>query len=411
MAPKYVSANRPYSTYVRTSHLEDHILLAMMFREQRVTDTLTENSYNNLPMTFDQGGRKFAAEKSFDCKILMKYNNQCHDKVLNIRRIEKKSYIFVQLDKPIYKPGDEIKFRIISLNNTLQPFKPNNVNVTLLDPKGAFAQDRTNLTNVNNLGLFSETFFLPENVDEGKWSILIQIGRVNTTKSFRVKKYTRPFYEFKMDTQPKITLDDENLVIDVKPVSSFGGFIAGNVKIEVSTSANNSTRNKYIENLESFKFSLKKDLDLSYLPSDFIIVKVTATFKDHLNLFTEIRKSSVKVYHEKACSLEVTNIPRGTEGYPYGFSVTGEYFDGTIITKSSLPVKAEFRSKTKGCQDNKIKSEYFDKSIASFKFMNTKMCSNENIIEISFSNCKKSFNVQNDERIVEKLFLRRLSLT
>lgn len=409
VAPKFVSANRPYNVYVRTSHLEHPIFLAMMFREQRVTKTLIGNSNNFVPATFDQGGREFSTNSSFDYKILMKHNDKCHEKVFNISRNVKKSYIFVQLDKPIYKPGDEIKFRIISLNNTLQPFKPDNVNVTLYNPKGAFTQDRDNLKNVNGLGLFNETFFLPDNAEEGKWSIFIRIGRVNTTKTFTVQKYTLPFYEFKMHTRPKVGLDEKNLLVDIEAVYSFGGFIKGNVNIQVSSISGVISRNALIDNNHCFNLSLENDLGLSHLPDGMVILNVTATFKDHLDLFTHIKTRLIEVYPKKKCDIEIIHLQNYTVGVPYEFNVIVKDFEGNIITKSSSPVQAKFINHKRGCTHNEIRNENIENSVASFRIENPKVCEGENLLEISFNNkfCQKRYNVLKESGdVLKRLILR-----
>lgn len=380
----------------------------MLFRDQRVTETLDINHITQRPATFDQGGSTFRSKTSFDLKILMKRDSKCHDEVFNISRIVKKAYIFVQLDKPIYKPGDAVKFRIISLNNTLQPFRPDNINVRLYNPRGFSVQQRSDLTNVNRLGLFNETFSLPDIAEEGKWSLFIEIntnGASNTTKTFTVQKYTLPFYEFKIHTRPKIGFDEKILTVEVEAVYSFGGFVAGDVSIEATTTASNSVKQIFINNMQSVTFSLADDLHLKTL-AEFIIVNVTATFKDHLGLFTQVKTKLVEVYPERACSLDVIVFRNFTEGAAFELNVIGKDFDGNVITDSSSYVEVKFRSSNAECQKAYSTNEFFENSVASFKMTNLTACGENIIVDVKYENCETSFKVNQDDNVVEKLFLR-----
>lgn len=409
VAPKFVAAKRTYDAYVRTSDLDHPVNLAMIFREQRITETLYSDDKNYVPVTFDQGGRAFAAETSFELKVLMKRDQKCHDKVFNISRVVKKSFIFVQLDKPIYKPGDAIKFRIVSLNNTLQPFKPDNVNVTLFDPKGAFTQDRSNLTDVNSLGLFNETFYLPDNAEEGKWSLFIKIGKVNTTKTIKVQKYTLPFYEFKMHTKPKVGLDERNFLVDVEAVYSFGGFIAGHVSINISSIAGSISRNANIDNLKSFNISLINDLSLTLLPNGrMLVLNVTGTFEDHLGLSKPIKTNTIEVYPSRKCDIEIINLQNYTEGIPYEFDVIVSDFDGNVIINSTTPVNAKFENGNVGCKHQNIEDGFIVNAVSSLKIDNPKVCEGENVLKVSYANqlCEKSYDVLSDDESLKGLLLR-----
>lgn len=395
IAPTFVSLNTPYVVYIRTSKLDLPVSLAITFRNQSIAESLGRNRHNYRSATFNKVGEGFRTNITFGFKILMKHDNLCHDQVLSVRRIDKKSFIFVQLDKPIYKPGDTIKFRIISLNNTMQPFKPNNVNVTLRNPENAFMQDRTNLKNVNQLGLFNASFILDENAAEGNWSIFIKIGKVNITKMFAVQKYTLPLYELKVRTKPKIDLKESDLIVDVEAVYSFGGFIPGNATIIVSSITGIVTKNATIDNIHTFKFSLSDELAIGIIRGIFVRLNVTVIFKDYLSLFTYAKTKLVDVYLKKSCKIEVIALQNYTEGIPYTFNAILTDFDGNVIKQSSVAVEAKFGNAKGNCSNHAIKSSNIRNSVASFNVNNPRKCEGQNFIEISYKNklCKATYDV------------------
>lgn len=336
----------------------------------------------------------------------MKRNNQCHTHLLNVTLVVKNSFVFVQLDKPIYKPGDAIKFRIILLNSTMQADESKNLNVMLLNPENAIVQSREN---VNTSGLFKDNFMLPTNAMEGNWTIFIKADNANAIKPFPVKKYTLPLYELKVRIKPKIYLMEKDLIVDVEAVYSFGGFIAGNATILVKTSKGIViiTRNAPIKSIYTFSFSLRNDLKIETTPEEFMTLSIEVRFQDHFDLLTTIQTRQVDVYFYKKCKLEVIAPQHYTEGVPYNFDVIILDSYGNAIDENSPEVKAKIFNDHSRCSNQIIERTFVRNSVASFTIKSPRKCEGKNILKVSYLNdlCETFYDVLEVKDELKEIFL------
>lgn len=410
VAPKFVSANQPFNAYIRTSNLDDPVGAALVFRGNRNVEVLIKDAENFISISFEKGGESFKNAILFDLKVLMKHKDQCHDLNFDIKRFIKKVFIFVQTDKAIYKPEDEVRFRVISLNEELKPFKPNNINVTLIDPQGTNLGMRRNLKQVNDLGLFNQSFPLSDSAMEGKWSLFIQVGKVNTTKTFTVQKYKLPFYEVKIYAKPKVALDELELNVGVEAVYSFGENVPGVVTVEVSnpTYSVKSTKSASITALQNFTFSFASDLGVTSIINDYMPLNVTVNFMDTLNLQTnaQVKIETIQLFPKKTCKIHLVNRDNYTAKIPFTFGVIVEEFEGNIIENSGSMVKASFKDSGSNCKLNHHNENLIINSVASFKLDTD--CGTDNTLIVKYLNCESEFQIRNEDLSSDKLILRYL---
>lgn len=84
----------------------------------------------------------------------------------------------IQTDKPTYKAGEVLNFRVIRLDSTSRPYKSNeSCSIQVFDANGYKNKEWTDAE--FNTGVFETSLLLPKETSFGKWKIqVLSEGRV-----------------------------------------------------------------------------------------------------------------------------------------------------------------------------------------------------------------------------------------
>ncbi|XP_036604811.1 A.superbus venom factor 1-like [Trichosurus vulpecula] len=125
-------------------------------------------------------------------------------------------YIFIQTDKPIYTPGSTVLYRIYTLDLHLKPVSKT-VIVDIQNSEGIVIRSQT-LTDPENIGIFSSTYFIPELITLGTWKIVAQyqdaIKKTFSTE-FEIKEYVLPSFEVTLEPSTKFFYIDGNDMLEI----------------------------------------------------------------------------------------------------------------------------------------------------------------------------------------------------
>ncbi len=143
-------------------------------------------------------------------------------------KIERSSLIFLETDKPIYKPGQTIMMRAITLNPELKPASEA-VTVEVLDAKGI----KIFRSEVTTDGYGMATLKLPISAEPnlGVWKINAETQNDKTHTDVRVEEYVLPKYEVKVELPKDWFLVNEPIVGSVSAEYSFGKPVKGELVI------------------------------------------------------------------------------------------------------------------------------------------------------------------------------------
>ncbi|XP_030632184.1 complement C4-A isoform X2 [Chanos chanos] len=143
-----------------------------------------------------------------------------------IRLSSKKGYIFIQTDKPIYNPGENVNFRVFTLDNYLLPtdevisiqiFNSRNVRV--------YSQD------VQSAQILQKNIHIPDVEPAGLWKIVASFLKSPLSASsveFDVRDYVLPSFEVKIEApKPYLTLREESFSFTVSARYTYGKGISG----------------------------------------------------------------------------------------------------------------------------------------------------------------------------------------
>ncbi|XP_067934592.1 alpha-2-macroglobulin-like protein 1 [Watersipora subatra] len=138
---------------------------------------------------------------------------------------------FIQTDKPIYKPGQLVHIRILTLDTRLRPSNDMIDIITIKTPSRVRVEQWNNLT-VSN-GMVQLEFQLHEEPDTGYYTIIMKRNGKGSQQRFEVKEYVLPKYEVTVEPPKYVTFQTERVVAKVCAKYTFGQPVLGVVESSV----------------------------------------------------------------------------------------------------------------------------------------------------------------------------------
>ena len=149
----------------------------------------------------------------------------------NVRVTEPAGLLFLETDKPIYKPGQRIRIRALRLDSDLKPL-PGPVEVSILDAKGIKVHKAT--VDADEFGMAEAALPLSREPNLGVWKIIAESAKQETQLDVRVEEYVLPKYEVSIDLPRDWALAGESISGTVSAEYSFGKPVVGELEIVAS---------------------------------------------------------------------------------------------------------------------------------------------------------------------------------
>ncbi|XP_058422750.1 CD109 antigen [Diceros bicornis minor] len=140
----------------------------------------------------------------------------------------KRMTVFIQTDKSLYKPKQDVKFRVVTLFSDFKPYKTSS-NIRIKDPKSNLIQQW--LSERSDLGVVSKTFQLSSHPVLGDWSIQVQVDDQTYYQSFQVSEYVLPKFEVALQTPLYCSLNSKSLNGTVTAKYTYGKPVKGDVTL------------------------------------------------------------------------------------------------------------------------------------------------------------------------------------
>ncbi len=143
-------------------------------------------------------------------------------------QVEEGFLLFVETDKPIYKPGQTVRIRLMTLDALLKPWQ-SNATVEVQDAKGIKVFKKEIAT--DDYGMATLDLPLSTEPNLGVWKLTALAGEQKTQLDVRVEQYVLPKYEVIVDTQKDWVLSGEAIQGAVSGEYSFGKPVVGEYEI------------------------------------------------------------------------------------------------------------------------------------------------------------------------------------
>ncbi|XP_011146903.2 murinoglobulin-1 [Harpegnathos saltator] len=141
---------------------------------------------------------------------------------------------FVETDKPVYKPGQDVNIRILMLKHDLKPWKKMIPKVWIENPSEIRVAQWTNVSTEN--GMVQLKFPLSPEPSPGTWKVKVEKKKsqpqlVHTTM-FEVKKYVLPRFQVTITSPGYILADAENVTWNICAKYSYGKPVKGTLLLK-----------------------------------------------------------------------------------------------------------------------------------------------------------------------------------
>ncbi|XP_036037851.1 pregnancy zone protein-like [Onychomys torridus] len=142
------------------------------------------------------------------------------------------SLVFVQTDKPIYKPGQTVKFRVVSVDISFGPLNETFPVIYIENPK------RNRIFQWQNMdlpvGLLQLSFPLSDEPALGSYKVVVQKDSGKKIEhSFEVDEYVLPKFEVQVKMPKTIAFLEEEFVVSACGLYTYGKPVPGLVTIRV----------------------------------------------------------------------------------------------------------------------------------------------------------------------------------
>ncbi|XP_033985886.1 complement C3-like [Trematomus bernacchii] len=256
-------------------------------------------------------------------------------------------YIFIQTDKPIYKPGDTVRFRAFTSSPSFKAFN-STITIDIQNPDGVVVKQESKIRAVD--GVFADHFPLSEVVNEGKWTVFAHFDHWEQNKffsEFKVKKYVLPAFNVTlMLRKPFLDLDDSELEVEIWARYLYGKPVQGTAYVVFGVTINQEMRRlpsvKQVSNLDGgvVKLSIEElkraHPNIRSLVGSSVYVKASVLTMSGSDL-VEAEKTGIKIV-ESPYVLSFKHIPKYFKpGLPLDLTIQVSHHDGS--SAQHVPVK------------------------------------------------------------------------
>uniref|UniRef100_A0A8C7U7L7 Complement component 4 n=1 Tax=Oncorhynchus mykiss TaxID=8022 RepID=A0A8C7U7L7_ONCMY len=146
--------------------------------------------------------------------------------IKNIGKTKTIGYVFIQTDKPIYNPGENVNFRVFTLDNYLLPVEES-INVKIFNSKGLLVYNQA----LHSSKLLQRNIMIPDVETAGHWKIVatfINHPMSNSSVEFEVREYVLPTFEVTITAlKPYYLVTEESFQFSVSVRYTYGKGVNG----------------------------------------------------------------------------------------------------------------------------------------------------------------------------------------
>ncbi|NXF66058.1 A2MG protein, partial [Ciccaba nigrolineata] len=256
LLPFLIHTDSPEKVCVQLTHLNESVTLSATLEYQGenrslIDDVVSEKDvFTCIPFSLPKSNSTSVAFLTVMVKgATLQFRSR---KSLLVKNSE--SLVFVQTDKPIYKPGQTVLFRIVSLDKDFYPLNEkvdhNSFYPHLQDPQRnrVYQWQGVEL----ETGLAQLSFPLTSDPIQGSYKIVVQKSFSSYVEhSFSVKEYVLPKYEVLVKLPKMITIKDKELPVSVCGLYTYGKPVPGLVHVQVCRKFSHSASNCYGKEAEA----------------------------------------------------------------------------------------------------------------------------------------------------------------
>uniref|UniRef100_A0AAZ1X9T9 Alpha-2-macroglobulin bait region domain-containing protein n=1 Tax=Oreochromis aureus TaxID=47969 RepID=A0AAZ1X9T9_OREAU len=141
------------------------------------------------------------------------------------------TFTLIQTDKPIYLPGQKVNFRVVAMDNKMQPANQLYDVIELQDPNSNRIGQWLNET--SNSRILQLSYSLDTEAREGPYQIIVSMGERKISHNFKVEKYVLPKYDVTVNISEEVSIGQEDIEAEVCAKYTYGQPVPGRVTVNV----------------------------------------------------------------------------------------------------------------------------------------------------------------------------------
>lgn len=258
--------------------------------------------------------------------------------------ISKRLSVFIQTDKPMYKPEDVVQFRLLVLDADTKPYQLNKLKYNITDSNGNAVFESSTLRNPFP-GVFIDDYKISDSPPLGKWSIHVKVDNgEETVRSFDVAEYVLPRFGAHIVCDSNVLLNDRKFKVTVYGEYTFGEFVHANAVISAKVYDRKNFELLKIEKVKTATVSAKKAIEFDMIRdlkiSSSSIIKVQVVLTEILT-GKKANDSMTIVVHEKA-EHKIQLIRSDIQlkpGFPFAIKAVVRRYDGSVEEDQKKDIK------------------------------------------------------------------------
>ncbi|NXU11552.1 OVOS protein, partial [Pardalotus punctatus] len=221
------------------------------------------------------------------------------------------SIVFVQTDKPIYKPGQTVRFRVVALDSSFKPV-PEKVSdhlysFFLQDPRGNRILQWQNVK--SEMNIIQLEFPLTEEPILGSYKIIVtKKSGDKTNHSFLVEEYVLPKFDVTVTAPESLAILDLEFTVKVCGLYTYGQPVEGKVQLSVCRDFDSYGRCKKSPVCQSFTKNLERDGCLSQVFSSNIFELNRTGYMRNLEVKATVTEKGTGLQLTAAQVISVTQV-------------------------------------------------------------------------------------------------------
>ncbi|NXH78696.1 OVOS protein, partial [Hydrobates tethys] len=234
LVPTVVQSDSPQTACVQFQRLSEPLSLSIVLeygsiRETIFEESVTENDFFKccefkVPFAISDP-LAFISFSASGTTV-----NLAERRSVAIRNVD--NTVFIQTDKPIYKPGQKVMFRVVTLDSQFRPVQETYPRIIIEDPE----QNKIFqwLEVASKHGIVQLSFpLIPEPI-LGSYHIIVEKSSGEKEyQFFKVEEYVLPKFEVTTSVPERISFFDEEVKVNVCASYTYGQPVQGNARINV----------------------------------------------------------------------------------------------------------------------------------------------------------------------------------
>ncbi|CAM5081937.1 unnamed protein product [Eretmochelys imbricata] len=313
LVPFLIHTNVPEKVCIQLTHLNESVTLSATLEyaganRSLIADVVSEKDvFKCIPFTLPKSNSSAAAFLTVLVKgPTLEFRSQKSVLVKN-----SKSLVFVQTDKPIYKPGQTVLFRVVYLDENFHPLNRLVPLAYIEDPQ------RNRLyqwQEVELKGGFTQLSFpLASEPIQGTYKVVVQKGSGDKVQHpFTVKEYVLPKFEVLVKLPKMVSILEEKLKVTVCGLYTFGKPVPGLVNFRVCRKYNHPGTSCYGEDAKAVCEEYSGQADSHGCISEVVKTKIfqlrRAGYEDKIHVEANIKEEETGVELTGTGSCKLTSI-------------------------------------------------------------------------------------------------------